>query len=431
MVDHEDVPDRQIVARTDRIEAAERETGIVLRPFGWTPKLAAAASRPNPDEALTPEAAALVFAGMNKNTEQTYRTQWWKFVRWCGDTGRAHEPGQVTPATIIEWMNELWRRRGRYGRPTAPASVALSLKTIAVAHKRAKRREVDESGRPLYGFISPTTHHLVQAAFRGYTQQWLAAGHRPDKAHPLSADELTKMIATLDVRTPMGLCDATLLAVGYDLGGRRVELCNLNIGDVELRIRDVDDIRAPDPDDDEPGDSVVINIPMSKTDQRGEGADIPLTAHPPEFASTCPVRLSLRWLAALDAVGQSDPRAPFFQVVSTGGPRPRDGRPKTGVITGKRIGRERVEDVVERTSIAADLQPKTGRRLHIVPHSLRAGSATAAAEGGADKFELDDHYRWSHRGTTAGEYVRAGRRKLRNPTRRIWRRRKARGAGEA
>ncbi len=414
-----------LVIYTDReVEMAEQELGIALRPFGWTPKLAEAAGREHPDERLSMEAARLVFEGRNKRTETTYATQWKKFVDWCGDTGRAHEPGQVTPATCIEWMNELWRRRGRYEQPTAPASVELSLKVIATVHKRAKRLDTDPHGRPLYGYVSPTSHYLVQLALRGYRTQWLRNGYRPDKAHPLTPQELTKMIATLDLRTPMGLCDATLLAIGYDLGGRRIELCNLNIGDIELHIADPGNVQGVD--DANPSvrpDWIVVNIPFSKTDQRGEGADIPLFAHPPESAATCPVRLAYRWLEALTAAGQTDQRAPFFQVVLNSGRTPADGRPRRGTITGQRIGAQRVELVVERTSKAANLQPEGGRRLHIVPHSLRAGSATAAAESGADKFELDDHYRWSHRGTTAGEYVRAGRRKTRNPTRRIWQRR--------
>lgn len=394
----------------DLVPHASQE--IVVRPFGWEPKgrLAELAARPNPDESLSVEAAKLVFKGMSPNTVATYAYQWWKFVRWCGDTGRAHEPGLVTKETVIEWMNELWRRRGRYGRPSAPETVALSLKVVAVAHKRAKRTEVGPGGQALYGYVSPTTHPDVHAAMRGYRTQWTEAGHRPDTAYPLTPDELELMIETLDTRTPMGVCDATLLAIGYDLGGRRVELAKLNIGDIEVHVGDPDEITEDD--------FLIVNIPMSKTDRSGEGADIPLYAHPPEDAATCPVRWAVRWL---DLLAEQDIRTgPFFRVVRTGGKLRRDGAPKTGIITGERIDGVRVEVVVRRSASIAGLTAGGGRRKHIVPHSLRAGSATTAAEYGADTAALNHHFRWSDRGTTANRYVRAGRRRSMNPVRGIY-----------
>lgn len=399
----------------DAMAAADRyggEDAVVHVPFGWVApaRIRDLAARPNPDEVLSEEAMRLVAAGRNANTDRTYRLQWKKFVQWCGDTGRQHMP--ATPVTCIEWMNELWRRRGRYGRPTAPESVALSLKVIAVAHQRAPRNEVDEAGRQLYGWVPPTTHHLVRKALRGYTQQWLAAGHRPDTAYPLTPGELEMMVGTLDTRSGLGLCDAVLLSIGYDLGGRRVELCDINIGDVELHVREPGDVTSDD--------YMVVTIPKSKTDQRGEGAEVVLYAHPARTASTCPVRYTLRWFAALEELGYGGPREPLLRVVLTGGPQPTDGSARKCTITDRRIDGHRVEVVVKRAAATAGLLGGPGKRLHIVPHSLRAGSATSAAEHGADTAELDAHYRWSVRGNTSKRYVRAGRSRALNPTRRIW-----------
>lgn len=393
------------------------EGAVVVRPFGWEPpaRIAELAARGNPDENLSQEAARLIFLGMSANTIATYAYQWWKFLRWCADTGRSHEPGLVTKETVIEWMNELWRRRGRYGRPTAPETVRLSLKVIAVAHRRARRPETGPGGQALYGYVSPTTHPDVHAAMRGYQTQWTEAGHRPDTAYPLTPDELAQMIATLDLRTPMGVCDAALLAVGYDLGGRRVELAKLNLSDVEIHVADPDNIVGAG-EDDETCDFLVINIPMSKTDRDGRGADIPLYAHPADDAETCPVRWTLRWLDLLAEVGAHS--GPFFRVVLTGGKQRQDGAAKSGVITGQRIDGDRVALVVDRTSVG--LRSGGGRRKHIVPHSLRAGSATTAAEFGADTAALNDHYRWSQRGTTANRYVQAGRRRAMNPVKGVY-----------
>jgi integrase len=301
----------------------------------------------------------------------------------------------------------------------------LSLKVITIVHNRAPLPDVDQSGQRLYGYVSPTKHPDVQLARRGYRKQWLEAGHRPDTAYDLSPEELTLMVETLDVRSPKDLTDATLLAVGYDLGGRRVELAKLDIGDIELHVVDPDNVVGPGVDDDQAVDYISVHIAMSKTDQAGQGADVILTAHPAESAATCPVRLVLRLLAVLAAAGFVS--GPLFRVVRTGGPVPTDGRPRAGKIMDQRIDGVRVELVVARTSKNAGLTGGAGKRKHIVPHSLRAGSATAAGAAGADTPELNAHFRWSDRGTTAQRYVRRGRAKSQNPARRIWKAKKPAG----
>lgn len=371
-------------------------------------RLALAAGRADPDTRLSIEASMMIFDGIPENTRRTHKTQWWKFVSWCGETGREHLP--ATPQTCVEWIVELGRRKGRYGRPTAPESIRTSLKTIAAAHRRAKRPEIDNRGNPLYGYISPTKHPDVQTALKGYTRNWLKAGHRPDTAHALTKREITSMIATCDVRTPMGLCDATLLAVGYDLGGRRVELANLDIIDIGFQVRDWQRITTED--------YMSVTITMSKTDQRGEGAEVLLFAHSAARAATCPVRLSRRWIGRQAEDGFVD--GAMFKVVRTGGKPRADGQPKTGKILPARIDGNRVALVVERTARLAGLTGGAGKRKHIVPQSLRAGAATEAGAGGAQASEINDHFRWSQNGTTGNRYARLGHRRSANPMRRAW-----------
>lgn len=371
-------------------------------------RLERSAGRPDPDTKLSLEASMMIFDGIPENTRKTHKTQWWKFVSWCGTTGREHLP--ATPQTVVEWIVELGRRKGRYGRPTAPESIRTSLKTIAAAHRRARRPEVDNRGNPMYGWVSPTVHPDVHNALKGYTKNWLLAGHRPDTAHALTRRELGRMVATIDVRTPMGLCDAALLAVGYDLGGRRVELANLNIGDVAFQVEDWQKVTVDD--------YMAVTIPMSKTDQRGEGAEVLLFAHPPAAAATCPVRLAKAWIDRQAADGHVD--GAMFKVVRTGGKARQDGQPKTGKILPDRIDGQRVALVVERYAGRAGLLGGAGARRHIVPHSLRAGAATEAGAGGAQAPEINDHFRWSQNGTTGNRYARLGRRRSANPMRRAW-----------
>lgn len=399
---------------------------VVVPTFGWEPKgrLAELAARPDPDEQLSLEAARLVFAGRSKNTRDTYAVQWRKFVRFCGETGRVECP--ATPATVIEYMNHLWRTPGRYGQPTAPSSVRLALAVIAVAHKRARRPELDERGHAQYGYVSPTEHPTVTDALRGYTQQWLAAGFRPDTAYPLSKAEMAQLVGTLDGRSVVGVQKATILCVGYDMGGRRSELAAIDMRDLELHVstEDPEQVYAGD-ENGEGGDYIVIHVPMSKTDQDGEGDEVVLFAHQ-EFESTCPVRWTLRWLQWRRRQNIPD-TGPFLLQVRYGGPGPRDGRPRSGKIVPLPVSGESFEDLLVRTSTDAGLHRGPGRRKHIVPHSLRAGSATEAGAAGAEQAALNAHFRWSQKGTTSNRYVRAGRKRSMNPVRRIFQRK--RGVG--
>lgn len=414
------------------VHAPARPVGphdVVVRPFGWTPqgRLAELANRADPDERLSLEAARLVFAGTPKNTRETYSRQWWKFVQWCGQTGRVELP--ATPATMIEYMNHLWRTPGRYGRPTAPASVALALAVVAIAHHRARRPEADERGHAQYGYVSPTKHPDVQAAMRGYRRQWLSAGHRPDTAYPLSPEEMSQMVATLDGRSVVGVQKAVILCVGYDMGGRRSELAAIDMRDVELHVRtdDPDQVFAGD-ENGEGADFIIIHVPQSKTDQAGEGDEVFLFAHE-EFPDTCPVRWTLRWLAWRREQGIPE-TGPFLLQIRYGGVGPQDGRPRSGKIVQQALSGGAFEYLLHQVSAAAGLHTG-GRRKHIVPHSLRAGSATAAAGRGAQKWDLDAHFRWSTAGTTAGKYVRRGQKLGRNPVQRVYRKRRVtRGGGQ-
>lgn len=390
--------------------AIEVHAGQVLPPgdaeLVLTGRITQHTDRQNPDERLSLEAAMLIFEGTAENTRINRRSQWKKFLLWCGATRRNHEPGYVTVETVVEWILELGRRPGRRGRPTAPETVRASLKTIAMAHRLAKRPDRDERGNRLTGYPSPTAHPDVHKAVTAYTKRWLKAGHRPDTAHALTRGELVKLVNTLDQRTPMGVADAAMWCVGYDMGARRVELADLDIPDIEFHVEDWDNVT----DD----DYMLVTVAMSKTDQRGEGAEVVLFAHPASAVSTCPVRAAKAQIDQLAAAGFT--RGPFLRVVRTGGKPRADGGPKTGVIVDQRIPSEHVPYVVERCVRLAGMDPS----LHIVPHSLRAGAATEAGAAGAEASVINDHFRWKQTSTTGNRYARLGKRRRANPMRKAW-----------
>ena len=402
--------------------------GIVARAFSsarpLTGRVAQHSVSRNPDEWMSQAARDLILDGVPANTDRTYRSRWKIYVQWCGGTKRQHLP--ATEETVVEFIESLWRRPGRYGRPTAPATVRLFLDVISVAHRNAPRPERDQSGRIIRGYVSPTKSETVRRAFRGYAKRWAAAGHRPDKAHAFSMAEVEAMVATCDVRSPTGLLHALVLSLTYDAGFRRSEATAINWPDVELRVADENTVVGRE-------DHVIVHVPMSKTDQAGEGDEVVLYAHPEEAAVTCPVRLMLSWRAML-RTREIPLQGPVLRTVLSPGSPPKDGTPRKGKITGDRLPDEALERILQLAAARSGVdEAREGERpRHIAPHGLRAGAVTAAAEDETvSPASIFEHFRFSKKSPVALGYMRHGRRKSQNPMRRAWVRRQTATVVEA
>jgi hypothetical protein len=279
---------------------------------------------------------------------------------------------------------------------------------ISRAHRMARRPEQDAQGNYLYGYVSPTGHPDVQAAFRGYTRRWLKAGHRPDVASDLTPEELLKLIATLDMGSVRGVRDAALFSVTYDAGMRKEEPGSLLIEDVEFSTS-ADGVPL-----------LILKLPYSKTDQAGQGAEIVLHGHPPESAASDPVLRVRKLLDVMAACGFR--RGPLFRQVS-GVNRRGDGSFSGGFVD-KAINGRSLEYAVEVAGVLSgliDLSLPRRQRRHLVVHSFRAGAVTASAEQEADTPEIALHFRFSPQSPTPNRYANRGKRRRRtNPSRRIW-----------
>lgn len=403
------------------------------RPGTGRADLEVAAGRPDPDERLSAATADLILEGVPENTRKTYMIQWKLYVNWCGETGRQHLP--ATEQTIAEWIAANWHMKGRYGRPRSPASVRLSLAVISVAHKNALRPERDQSGRQLRGYVSPTGTEMVHRALKGYTRRWLQAGHRPDKAHAVTPEELAAMMAVLNPDSPRDVLYGVALTMTFDAGFRRSELVALNWEDVEIQVRDEDRLADADygsnelfPDD----DHLLVHVAMSKTDQSGRGDEVSLYAHPAESASTCPVRALLRWRDLLRAVDMTL-TGPLARTVWAPGREPADGRAKGGTVTTRRLPGEALERILLKAAARARLYQNPERRVHLTPHGLRRGAVSLASEEGADTAAVYAHFRFSPRSPVGLGYMEHIRKRTHNPIRRAYRRRRlaaARGDAE-
>jgi hypothetical protein len=383
--------------------------------------LVADAARATAGERFSAADYELMERGVAKNTRRTLRNSWKKVLEFTGGHGFSECP--MPEATCVKMVDWCWTQDGRYGQPFSPSTIKLMLWAVTKAHKVAMRPD------GVRGYISPVGSEEVQRALRGYRQKWIGAGHRSDMASPIEPDEQIEMVRNCDVRSPQGLRDALALALLYDGGFRAGELVltdddrpGIRFDDVELHAEvdwDAVDWRKPAEIEVGGGDSLVVHVPLSKTDQEGYGDEVFMYAHPAEYAFNCPVRLYIAWSKLLRTL-EMPRRGNVLRQVAGGNKAPKDGSPRSGKVREEALAYDGLARLFARWIDAAGLEDPEGRRRHLVLHGLRAGSAEAAAERGADTPELNRHYRWSQFGTTAQRYAARGRKRRLNPAKRIW-----------
>jgi len=225
--------------------------------------------------------------------------------------------------------------------PAAPETVALYLASRAAVYKTAtlaRRLVAISRAHQLAGHPSPTTDAGVRTVAAGIRR---TKGTAQEGKAPAVTRELRAMVAALPP-TLLGRRDCALLLVGFAGAFRRSELVALDVADVA-----------------ETADGLVVTLRKSKTDQEGAGrkVGIPYGSH----TTSCPVRALRAWLTAAGVA-----EGALFRGVD------RHGR-VLGRLSDKGVAR-----VVQRAAAAAGLDP-----TKYAGHSLRAGLATAAAQGGA------------------------------------------------
>ncbi len=225
--------------------------------------------------------------------------------------------------------------------PATPETVTLYLASRATVYKTAtlaRRLVAISRAHQLAGHPSPTKDAGVRTVAAGIRR---AKGTAQEGKAPAVTRDLRAMVAALPP-TLLGRRDRALLLVGFAGAFRRGELVALDVADVT-----------------ETPEGLVVRLRRSKTDQEGAGrtVGIPYGSHP----ASCPVRALTAWLAAAGVA-----EGALFRGVD------RHGR-LLGRLSDKGVAR-----VVQRAAAAAGLDP-----TRYAGHSLRAGLATAAAQGGA------------------------------------------------
>jgi integrase/recombinase XerD len=163
------------------------------------------------------------------NTVTAYERDAQKFASWC--EGRGYPSFPATPALVLEFVEAC-------GRDCLARTVRRHLIAVGMLHR-------------LNGVSDPTTGHDVTLALRR-----LARARRlpPRQARGLAHAELQSMLAAMP-RNLVGRRDAAMLALGYEILGRRAEVVALR--DTDLEFRENGTLR--------------VTISRSKCDQTGLG----------------------------------------------------------------------------------------------------------------------------------------------------------------
>ena len=254
--------------------------------------------------------------------------------------------------------------------PSLPAAPATVSAYAADRAGRLKARTVERrltaiaQAHQLAGHANPAEDKLVRTVMAGIRR---VKGITQTGKEPLSPELLRRMFAGVDGDL-RAVRDRALLLVGFAGAFRRSELVGLRHEDVRFTK-----------------DGLVATVARSKTDQDGEGQaiGIPYGAHP----ESCPVRALQAWIE-----GSRGTTGFLFTAIGRWG-REATRRP---------IGDHQLARIIKSRARDAGLDPEA-----YSGHSLRAGLATSAAEGGASERSIMDQTR--HRSLKqVRKYIRRG-----------------------
>ena len=201
-----------------------------------------------------------------------------------------------------------------------------------------------------------------------------------DQAEGLNRDDLEKVLAACD-KTLLGLRDAALLAVTYDLLGRRSEVVALDVGDLKFH---------------KAGDGVAT-IRRSKTDQVAEGQMLFLRV------DTC--RRVQRWLSTAQITEGALFRSlrGFASTGRTLAGRKRLPSAEVATIIRRRVAKAKVFDGMGLSELEIDARIRA-----FSGHSLRVGASQDMVSAQLQDADILNAGRWKSL-TMLTRYTRAQR----------------------
>lgn len=260
-------------------------------------------------------------AEKSKNTRRAYAADWADFEAWCGVAGCTPLP--ATPIDVATYLAKL-------------ADSGLKARTIQRRTAAIRARHLASGHEP------PTNAEGVKAVMRGIRR---TLGTRKVKKAPATSEVITSLLDVFP-GTLAGIRDRAIVLLGFAAGLRRSELVDLNVNSITWLPR-----------------GIRLQLDRSKTDQEGEGADIPV----PNGKALKPVDALKAWLEASGITEGS-----LFRPVD------RHGRLGAQRLTDRSVAR-----IVKRAVRAAGIDESV-----FSGHSLRAGFVTSALDRKVDYFTI-------------------------------------------
>jgi site-specific recombinase XerD len=226
------------------------------------------------------------------------------------------------------------------------ADLARSGKKAATIARRVAAIAIEYRAHG-YG-ETPASSFLVKEVLRGVRR---TLGTAQERKSPLLISDIETIVASSSPARLIGLRDKALVLLGFASGCRRAELTVIEVRDLELTSQ-----------------GLVLTIRRGKTDQQQQGRQVPvaLGARP----ETCPVRACAAWLEAAGIVG-----GPVFRAVDRHGNR-----------SAQPLDPGSIARILKKAACRAGMNP--AETAKIAGHSLRSGTATAAAIAGATEREI-------------------------------------------
>lgn len=389
LVDPGDGPGRQLARRGDAERAAARLD--IDGPRGLLP---AYVDRADPDERVPLEVDEALRDAIPKTTWDTLDWGWSRFVRWCGDTGRKHDPPTVGTVRAYIWAHLTWTKAdgvtlaGRDGQPYAYATVETALGVLCTVLQ-------------WQGYPSPWKHPGVRKQLAAYDRKLRSMGIMPREAYALTPEEQVAMIRTRDMTQVAGVRDAAALALHQATGMRAAELVGLDEDDLEwlsetqLRIT----VRVG-----KGGKPRKIPVQADEPETDEETGEV-LEAWAPDVDTLV---LVSEWQDLKRARGIA-PGGPLFLECRVGKKR-KDGTHSGTIMAGVRMTKEAYQKMHDRAAHAAgvDVDPKTGKKRHVTSHSERAAYITNATDAGVPLERIRPFTGHSPNSPVIFRYVRSG-----------------------
>jgi len=135
------------------------------------------------------------------------------FLLWCDERGLAR-PEEVSVALLERYQRHLYSYRTATGKPLTFQSQGDRLREIRSFYRWLVRNRILEMS-PAESLEMPRKEYRLPKTI-------------------LTVEEVETILATCDLKSPMGVRDRVVLEVLYATGIRRFEVCNLKIWDLDL-----------------------------------------------------------------------------------------------------------------------------------------------------------------------------------------------------